>query len=271
MVPSPQRDDVRERLLDLARTDGAITGAALTGSLATGRGDPWSDIDLVLAVRGALAPTVDSWTGRLYAEFGALHHWDLVSSPGTIRVFLLPDWLEVDLTFSPEAEFGPRGPQWRTVFGRTAELPPFAPPDREKLIGLAWHHALHARICIERGRRWQAEHWISALRDHLITLACLRLDHPAVYAKGAHLLPDEVTGPLEATLIGSMAGNELRRALKAAADLLAAEIARWDTALADRLRPALDELTESACSDTEYIGPAQAATECAATDFRAAE
>ena len=34
--------------------DGAITGAAFTGSLATGDDDRWSDTDLVLAVRGEL-------------------------------------------------------------------------------------------------------------------------------------------------------------------------------------------------------------------------
>jgi hypothetical protein len=43
------------------------------------------------------------------------------------------------------------------------------------------------------GRWWQAEHWISAMRDHVITLACVRLGYPAHYAKGAHLLPEDLT------------------------------------------------------------------------------
>lgn len=245
MLPSHKKDHVRERLLDLARTDSSVTGAALTGSHAAGQGDNWSDIDLVLAVRGDLAPAVDSWTQRLYDEFGALHHWDLASPPSTIRVFLLPDWLEIDLTFSPEHAFGPRGPQWHTVFGRTADLDPCAAPHPDTLIGLSWHHALHARTCIARDRSWQAEHWISALRDHLITLACLRLGHPASYAKGAHLLPDDLAAPLEATLVHSLAEQELRRALKAAVGLLSAEIGLWDAALAHRLRPSLTQLTET--------------------------
>ncbi|WP_062215067.1 hypothetical protein [Streptomyces sp. NBRC 109706] len=245
MLPAHQRDQVRERLLDLARSDGAVTGAALTGSHAAGQGDNWSDIDLVLAVRGDLAPAVDSWTKRLYDEFGALHHWDLASPPSTVRVFLLPDWLEIDLTFSPEAAFGPRGPQWHTVFGRTADLEAFAAPDPDTLIGLSWHHTLHARTCVARDRWWQAEHWISALRDHLITLACLRLGHPTAYAKGAHLLSDDLTRPLEATLVRSLTARELRRALKATVSLFSAEIELWDTALAHRLQPALLQLTET--------------------------
>jgi hypothetical protein len=47
----------------------------------------------------------------------------------------------------------------------------------DAVVGAAFT-ALHARICIERGRWWQAEHWISAMRDHVITLACLRLGYP---------------------------------------------------------------------------------------------
>ncbi|GAQ57336.1 aminoglycoside 6-adenylyltransferase [Streptomyces acidiscabies] len=47
------KDQVADRLLTLARQDPAITGAALTGSHATGHADAWSDLDLVLAVHGA--------------------------------------------------------------------------------------------------------------------------------------------------------------------------------------------------------------------------
>ncbi|MGP3915420.1 hypothetical protein [Nonomuraea sp. 10N515B] len=65
-----------------------MVGTALTGSHAVGDGDRWSDIDLVLAVRGDIAAVLDPWTARLYDEFGALHHWDLSTGTGIIRVFL---------------------------------------------------------------------------------------------------------------------------------------------------------------------------------------
>jgi hypothetical protein len=236
------RDRVREQLLARAEADDAIVGAAFTGSHATGDGDRWSDTDLVLAVRGELTTVLDRWTRWLYDEFGARHHWDLEAGPRIIRVFLLPGWVELDLTFAPEAAFGPRGPQWRTIFGRPRPLEPFPAPDRGTLAGLLWHHALHARICLERGRWWQAEHWISAMRDHVITLACLRLGHPAHYAKGAHLLPAELTARLEATLVGSLAEPELRRALAAAIEVAAGELSRSDPELGVRLQPMLIEL-----------------------------
>ena len=135
------------------------------------------------------------------------------------------------------------GPNWRTVFGHQAELDPPEPPTSGTLAGRAWHHALHARACIERRRRWQAEHWISALRDQVLALACLRLRYPVSYAKGAHLLPSALTGPLEAALVASLDPAELRRALGAAITALAAEVERTDPALAIRLNPMLTELS----------------------------
>lgn len=236
------RDRILDRLLKLAEADQSVTGAALTGSQAVGAGDRWSDIDLVLAVHGLPAEVCERWTGHLYAEFGALHHWDLPAGAKAIRVFLLADQLEVDLTLAPETEFGARGPQWRTLFGSPRTLEPFPEPEPRTLIGHAWHHALHARACVARGRSWQAEHWISALRDQIVTLACLRLGHTAFYAKGAHLLPPEVTDQLEPALVRSLDEPELRRALAAAAGALTSEIEHRDPELAGRLRPVLAEL-----------------------------
>ena len=52
------------------------------------------------------------------------------------------------------------------------------------------------RSCIERHRPWQAEYWISGIRDQTLALACLRLGEPAHYAKGADALPAAVRGGL---------------------------------------------------------------------------
>ncbi|WOX11745.1 hypothetical protein [Streptomyces sp. N50] len=244
MFTPDRRDRTRARLLAHAEADPSVVGLAHTGSLATDTDDRWSDTDLVLAVRGEVDQAVQGWTAWIYDELGARHHWDLgVGGTSVIRVFLLPGWVELDLTFAPEPEFGARGPAWRTLFGTPHEQPPFAAPDRDTLIGYAWHHALHARICLERGRGWQAAHWINVLRDQVITLACLRLGLPTAYSKGAHLLPDEVTTPLESTLIRSLTEPELRRALTATITATAAELDRSDPELATRLHPMLTELT----------------------------
>lgn len=76
----------------------------------------------------------------------------------------------------------------------------------------------------------------------MITLACLRLGYPAHYAKGAHLLPGDLTAPLEATLVRSLQEPGLRRALAATITVLTSELQRSDPALAARLQPMLTEL-----------------------------
>jgi hypothetical protein len=45
-------------------------------------------------------------------------------------------------------------------------------------------YAIHARACIERGRRWWAEHYVDAVRDHALSLACLREGVTEVQARG---------------------------------------------------------------------------------------
>jgi hypothetical protein len=244
MLSVEERDQVRERLLELAEADPGVAAAAITGSDAAHEGDKWSDIDLALAIDDELPEALERWTGLLSETFGVLHHWDLPRGSTIYRVFLLPGCLEVDIAFAPPAEFGPRGPTWRTVFGEAVEQAPDAPLRRDDLIGLAWHHLLHARACIGRGKPWQAEHWISALRDQLLALACLRLGHTTWYAKGADLLPPELTAALKPTLVCSLDETELRRALAAAAVAFSAELERTDAAVADRLRPLFSELTE---------------------------
>lgn len=243
MFDVDERQRIREQLLAFAEEDPGIVGAAITGSDALDAADRWSDIDLAFAVHGQLNEALERWTTRLYQDFAAVHHWDLPSGNTIYRVFLLPNWLEVDIAFTPEADFGPLGPAWRTVFGQTGQPSPGQAPGHRHVVGLAWHHALHARVCIERRRCWQAEHWISAVRDQVFALACLRLGHPTSYAKGAHLLPRELTLSLEETLVRSLDEAELRRALKAATASLATELAHSAPALAARLQPMLTELT----------------------------
>ncbi|MHA4947564.1 nucleotidyltransferase domain-containing protein [Micromonospora sp. SD19] len=245
MFSVEERDLIRERLLRLAAQDPAVVAAAITGSHASGDEDRWSDVDLAFAVSDPLDAVMRRWTQLMYRDFAAVHHWDLPSGSMLYRVFLLPHCLEVDLAFGPEADFGPRGPGWRLIFGQATPSQAVMASGYDTIAGLAWHHALHARISIERGRYWQAEHWISAMRTQTMSLACQRLGHATSYAKGAHLLPTTITGPLETTLVRSLDEAELRRALSAAVAVLSTELTRTDAALADRLRPILGELAAS--------------------------
>ena len=77
-------------------------------------------------------------------------------------------------------------------------------PPQDQLVGLCWHHVLHADAAIARGRGWQAEFYISALRDHAMELACARLGLPAIYARGVDKLPTEILTTFEAALVRAL-------------------------------------------------------------------
>jgi hypothetical protein len=243
MFTPARRAAVRDRVVELARGDPRVTAGALTGSAAGDAADTWSDIDLAFAVADTSAPAtvLDDWTEIFRRDLGALHDWDLPAGASLYRVFLLPDGLELDIGVTPQGEFGPRGPRFQPLFGTPGPVRSSPLPDSRSLIGMAWHHVLHARACIERDKPWQAEYWISALRDHTLALACLRLGEPAIYGRGLDRLPSTVTQPIETALVRSLEPDELRRALAAATTRLIPELDTWDPTLSAHLAPLLRE------------------------------
>src|SRR4051812_6374736 len=207
MFTVEQRDALREYLLRLAEEDERVVAGAAVGSLAVDRGDRFSDLDLTFGVADhvPLTDVLHDWTRTLVDELAAVHLADLERGPTIYRVFLLPDALQFDLSLTPAAHFAPAGPRFRLLFGETAgpgRTP--EPPAAADLLGWGVVYGLHARSCIERGRLWQAEHYIGAVRDHALSLACLSRDLPAVQARGYDDLPAEALEAFEATHVGSL-------------------------------------------------------------------
>jgi hypothetical protein len=219
-----QRDGVRDHVLTLAGKDRRVVAGAAVGSLALGDGDRFSDLDLTFAVADdvAVAEVLEDWTRTLGAELDAVQLVDVERAPTIYRVFLLPNGLQFDLSLTPAARFAPAGPRFRLLFGRTAvgeERAP-SPPAAADLFGWGVIYGLHARACIERGRVWQAAHYIGAVRDHVLSLACLRRDLPAVQARGYDDLPANVLAGFEETHVANLEPQRLRSALSAAMRLL---------------------------------------------------
>lgn len=238
MFTVEQRDEVRDSILALARSDPRIVAGAMVGSLALGGGDRLSDLDLTFGVTVAAAGVIDvldDWTVRLHQELDALALVDLRRDATTYRVFLLPDLLQVDLSMTPAREFRPAGPRFRLLFGKTAPAdatePKGAPPhaatptaqSAADLFGWGVVYALHARACIERGRVWQAEHYIGAVRDHALSLSCLRQGLVAVQARGYDDLPSQTLANFENTHVGAIEPTALRAALAASIRALMGE------------------------------------------------
>lgn len=146
MFTTEDRDRVRDRVLDLASADSRVVAGAVLGSLAHDEGDRWSDLDLMFAVvdEVPLTEVLEAWSEDIIRAFEAVHLFDLPRGPIIYRVFLLPGWLELDLSFTPASEFGAGGPKFRLLFGEAVELPEESPTPAHELFGYAVHHALHA-------------------------------------------------------------------------------------------------------------------------------
>src|SRR5205823_11547894 len=97
------------------------------------------------------------------------------------------------------------------------------PAVAEDIFGWGVIYALHARACIERRRLWQAEHYVAAVRDHALSLACLRHGVVAVQARGYDDLPAEVLARFNTTLVGAAEPGTLRAALAASVTALLRE------------------------------------------------
>ena len=239
-----ERDRIRDRVLEMAASDKRIVAGAVVGSLALNEGDRFSDLDLTFSVADefSIYDVLEDWTRQIVAEFDAADLFDVTSGASIYRVFLLPGCLQFDLSFTPASKFGASGPKFKLLFGNAVDKPYLPSPSVHELFGYAVHHALRARFCIERGRHWQAEYWISSIRDYALAIACHRHKLPVSYGRGFDHLPSNVLEPFKSALVASLERDELLRALKAAINgLLRESIEVQD--LAAKVEPQLRQLT----------------------------
>jgi hypothetical protein len=254
-----QRDALRGHVLQLAKEDGRVVAGAAVGSLAGDGGDQFSDLDLTFGIADHVptAEVLDDWTHTLIGERDAVQLADLERGPTTYRVFLLPDGLQFDLSMTPAAQFRAAGPRFRLLFGETAARDSEASTPRaagglfiptpavaHDLFGWGVIYALHARACIERGRVWQAEHYVGAVRDHALSLACLREEVPAVQARGYDDLSAETLARFEAAHVSALEPEALRAALAASVLALMREGAEARLPHADVVAQRLAELQD---------------------------
>jgi hypothetical protein len=252
-----QRDALRDRVLRLAEEDGRAVAGAVVGSLALGGGDRFSDLDLTFGIADRVrgADVLDDWTRVLINEMEAVHLVDLKRGPTIYRVFLLPNALQFDLSMTAAAHFRPAGPRFRLLFGETAadasDVPTQAvagdlfigiPAVAGDLFGWGIIYGLHARACIERGRIWQAEHYVGAVRDHALSLACLREGTPPVQARGYDDLSPEILVRFEDTHVVAAEPVALRAALTASVRALLHEGAEAYLPHAETVAQCLDDI-----------------------------
>ena len=257
MFTVEQRDALRNRLLRLAEADERVVAGAAVGSLAFDQGDRFSDLDLTFGIADGVPVIVvlDDWNRTLLDELEAVPLAALERGPTTYRVFLLPDQLQCDLSMTPAALFRPAGPRFRLLFGETAAgesevAVPVAPGNlfigtpavAGDIFGWGVIYALHARASIERARVWQAEHYVGAVRDHALSLACLREGLIGVQARAYDDISTETLAGFEDAHVGAIDPAALRTALAAAVRGLMREGAQARLPHADTIAQRLADL-----------------------------
>jgi predicted nucleotidyltransferase len=243
MFETAQRERVLARLVELAEADQRIVTAAIVGSLADGSADEWSDIDLAMGVDEAatLDELLAAWSDTMADEFDAVALLDLTSGVATYRVFMLDDWLQVDLSFARASQFHKRSERFKLLFGTpTTSDSSFRDPN--EAFGWAVLYARTARASIDRRRWWSAEFCISALRDETLAMACAMRGISSGYGRGIDDLPRAVISGFEDGLVRSLARDELLRALDSTLALLIREAADLENERLARLTADLPSL-----------------------------
>ena len=92
---------------------------------------------------------------------------------------------------------------------------------------------------------------VSAMRDQVLALACLRHGLPAREGRGTDLLPEDVRRPLEDSLVRRIEAGEISRAFRVATLGLLSETRKVDEGLAGRLEAQLLELSAGAPSSSD--------------------
>ncbi len=243
MFTIQDRNKIRDYILNLAHSDPRVVAGAVVGSLALSDGDRWSDLDLTFGVIDGVSinDVLEEWTIVIIDVFQAVHLFDLPSGASIYRVFLLPGCLQFDLSFTPAAQFGATGPKFRLLFGHSVEKPTPQTPSLHELFGYAVHHILRARFCIERGRYWQAEYWISSARDYALRTVCRRRGLPTSNGRGFDDLPADIHDIFTGSLSASFKRDELLRALCCVIDGLLYEVDNVED-LANKVAPMLHQL-----------------------------
>jgi predicted nucleotidyltransferase len=233
MFSPEERDRIREAVLDRARSDPRVVAGALVGSYARGAADRWSDLDLAFALDDGVPPglVLDEWTRWLAESDAAVHLLDLRVDAAVYRVLLLPGALQLDISMRPLREFH-SGPGFELVFGSAGDpVPPHAPDARE-LFGWAVLFAIHARACIERGRLWQADYDLNALRERALALACVRRGLKETYGRGFDDLPPGLLASFAGTRSTTLTVGHLAAATASAIELLLSEAVDVDDRVA---------------------------------------
>ena len=119
------REAILDRLLTALQNDKRITGLVIVGSGAKGFEDIYSDIDLcaITTLADDVKPVSQEWGVRICEMLPMFHSFEVPRAPNIyLWVFLLENFLEIDLCFLCLNDLQATRKRWRTVFDGSGKI-----------------------------------------------------------------------------------------------------------------------------------------------------
>lgn len=225
MYTKAYRNKVQNLIISFAEADERITDCAIVGSESIGENDQWSDIDLTFGVDNEVEiPNILSdWNRLMSKHFGANALFDLGYKESIYRVYLLPNVLQVDLSFTPTKHFGALTKKFKLVFGKEKKRRFTALPQPKTIYGYAVLYALKTRCSLERGKPWQAHHYLEKFKDYILMLKCLSDNLIPFEGRGYDKLSNSFLKKIQSSLITSPSHQEIKKSLQILIAILISE------------------------------------------------
>ncbi len=226
MYSIEDRNSIQNSIIALAKNDDRITDCAIVGSGSIEQQDVWSDIDLSFGIENGsdISNILEDWNNVMGNEFNAHVLFDLQYKESIYRVYLLPNALQVDLSFTRTEKFGALTDRFRLLFGKNNKREQKLPPDQKTVFGYAVLYALKARSSTERGRIWQANYFLEKLRENLMILKCTIDQLNPFDGRGFDRLPEDFLNKISKSMGTKLTSSELKYSLQLLTKLLINEV-----------------------------------------------
>ncbi|WP_405207230.1 hypothetical protein [Aquimarina sp. LLG6339-5] len=231
MYSIKERIEVQELIIDFAKSNSKIIDCAIVGSESVGNNDQWSDIDLTFGYedKADIENILREWSKMMLERFSANILFDISFGESIYRVFLLPNALQVDLSFTPSEYFGAITNRFKLIFGKQKEKEFKSLPEINDIVGYAILFALKTRTSIERKNYWQAEYYLSKSRENVMVLKCLKENLNPFDGRGFDELPVDFLLQIQNALIIELNRPNLQNGLKTLTQILIEELSSIDS------------------------------------------
>ena len=254
------RDAILDRLLTALQSDKRIIGLLVVGSGAEGFEDIHSDIDLcaVTSLVDEVQPAFQEWGVKISEMFSLFHSLESVRAPNVyLWVFLLENFLEIDLCFLCSDDLRATRNRWKTVLDRSGKIeniqqsswdnrpkPNLEETYRYRLSSI-WHYIKHAIVAVQRKQPWRAIYEIEQIRNQTVELRGLRDKLETKRFRHVDQMSENFLMRLEHTLISSLKEVDIMKALKVAVSCFFNEAQHFDTTLNLKLAERFEKKTNT--------------------------